>query len=57
MTPFSDPYFYWQNTVRGDGIKVVTIVRLPNSKFPIVAGDERGPQEDRAEVVNAWRRL
>ena len=34
MTPFSDPYFYWQNTVRGDGIKVVTIVKLPNSECP-----------------------
>ena len=61
MTPFSDPYFYWQNTVRGDGIKVVTIVKLPNSEFPIVAGDVKEmreePQEDRVGVVKAWRRL
>ena len=25
MTPFSDSYFDWQNTVRGGGVKVVTI--------------------------------
>ena len=25
MTPFSDSYFDWQNTVKGGGVKVVTI--------------------------------
>ena len=45
MAPFSDPYFYWQNTVRGDGIKVVTIVKRPNSEFPIVAGDVKEMKE------------
>ena len=29
MTPFSDSYFDWQNTVRGGGVKVVTIVVEP----------------------------
>ena len=53
MTPFSDPYFYWQNTVRGDGIKVVTIVKLPNSELPIVAGDVKEMKEG---VVKAWHR-
>ena len=51
MTPFSDPYFYWQNTVRGDGIKVVTIVKLPNSEFPIVAGDVKEMREDLKKIA------
>ena len=63
MTPFSDPYFYWQNTVRGDGIKVVTIVKLPNSEFPkgwkpnmtsellIAAGDVKDLREDLKKIV------
>ena len=51
MTPFSDPYFYWQNTVRGDGIKVVTIVKLPNSEFPIMAGDVKDMREDLKKIV------
>ena len=45
MKPFSDPYSYWQNTVRGDGIKVVTIEKLPNSEFPIVVGDVKEMKE------------
>ena len=34
MTPFSDSYFDWQNTVRGGGgVKVVTIVVEPKKKL------------------------
>ena len=63
MTPFSGPYFYWQNTVRGDGIKVVTIVKLPNSEFPkgwkpnmtsellIAAGDVKEMREDLKKIA------
>ena len=51
MAPFSDPYFYWQNTVRGDGIKVVTIVKLPNSEFPIVVGDVKEMREDLKKIA------
>jgi len=56
MTPFSDPYFYWQNTVRGDGIKVVTIVKLPNSEFPIVAGDIKETREDLKKIAQELSR-
>ena len=52
MTPFSDSYFDWQNTVRGGCVKVVTIVKLPNSELPIVAGDVKEMKEG---VVKAWR--
>ena len=63
MTPFSDPYFYWQNTARGDCIKVVTIVKLPNSEFPkgwkpnmtsellIAAGDVKEMREDLKKIA------
>ena len=71
MTPLSGPYFYWQNTVRGDGIKVVTIVKLPNSEFPkgwkpnmtseLVTGDVKEMREDLKKIAResskAWRRL
>ena len=37
--------------MRGDGIKVVTIVKLPNSEFPIVAGDVMDMIEDLEKIA------
>ena len=37
--------------MRGDGIKVVTIVKLPNSEFPIVAGDVKEMREDLKKIA------
>ena len=50
------PLFHWQNTVRGDGIKVVTIVKLPNSEFPIVAGDVKEMREDLKKIARELSR-
>ena len=51
ITPFSDSYFDWQNTVRGGCVKVVTIVKLPISELPIVAGDVKEMREDLKKIA------
>ena len=52
MLPFSDSYFDWQKIVRGDGGKVVTIVKLPNSELPIVAGDVKALKGDLKKIAS-----
>ena len=43
--------------MRGDGIKVVTIVKLPNSELPIVAGDVKEMREDLKKIAQESSRL
>ena len=67
MTPFSDSYFDWQNTVRGWGgwckscynryeiekrlREVYTIVKLPNIELLIAAGDVKEKKEDLKKIA------
>ena len=39
MNPFSDSYFEWEDRVRADGFKVLTIASHPDLDVPIVSGN------------------
>ena len=39
MNPFSDSYFEWEDRVKADGFKVLTILSHPDIDVPIVSGN------------------
>ena len=39
MNPFSDSYFEWEDRVRAEGFKVLTIASHPDLDAPIVSGN------------------
>ena len=39
MNPFSDSYFEWEERVKADGFKVLTILSHPDIDVPIVSGN------------------
>ena len=53
MNPFSDSYFEWEDRVRADGFKVLTIASHPDFDVPIVSGNLKEMKETLQNLLSA----
>ena len=53
MNPFSDSYFEWEDRVRADGFKVLTIASHPDLEVPIVSGNLKEMKETLQNLLSA----
>ena len=53
MNPFSDSYFEWEDRVKADGFKVLTIVSHPDLVVPIVSGNLKEMKETLKNLLTA----
>ena len=53
MNPFSDSYFEWEDRVRADGFKVLTIASHPDLDVPIVSGNLKEMKETLQNLLSA----
>ena len=53
MNPFSDSYFQWEERVKADGFKVLTIVSHPDFDVPIVSGNLKETKETLKNLLTA----
>ena len=53
MNPFSDSYFEWEDRVKADGFKVLTILSHPDIDVPIVSGNLKEMKEILQNLLSA----
>ena len=53
MNPFSDSYFEWEDRVKADGFKVLTILSHPDIDVPIVSGNLKEMKETLKNLLSA----
>ena len=53
MNPFSDSYFEWEERVKADGFKVLTILSHPDIDVPTVSGNLKEMTETLKNLLTA----